>query len=230
MCACGWERSEVRLDVIWHEMPQFAIGLGNTIWLCTVSVTLSLLLGGLLVVPMMSRQRFVAGAARAIVDAGRCIPFLLLTYLVYFGLPSLGIVVDKWSAALITLVAYNTAYMAEILRGGWAHLPAGQTEAAHAFGFSGLTLFRRIILPQVLIAVGPVIGNQLIQLIKDSAFLSIITVPELTFAAQAVQSYYFVPFESFLFATLLYWALCGGVEWLVRRGERYAVLVRPPRA
>jgi len=220
----------VRLDVIWHELPQFATGLGNTIWLCTVSVTLSLLLGGLLVVPMMSRQRVVAGAARAIVDAGRCIPFLLLTYLVYFGLPSLGIIVDKWSAALITLVAYNTAYMAEILRGGWAHLPPGQTEAAHAFGFSGLMLFRRIILPQVLIAVGPVIGNQLIQLIKDSAFLSIITVPELTFAAQAVQSYYFVPFESFLFATLLYWALCGGVEWLVRRGERYAALVRPPRA
>jgi polar amino acid transport system permease protein len=90
-------------------------------------------------------------------------------------------------------------------------------------------LFRRIILPQVLIAVGPVVGNQLIQLIKDSAFLSIITVPELTFAANAVQSYYFVPFESFLVATLLYWALCGGVEWLVRRGEQLAAVVRPAR-
>src|SRR6478752_8835531 len=113
----------MRLDVIWRELPQFAIGLGNTVWLCAVSVTLSLLLGGLLVVPMMSRNRDVSGATRGIVDAGRCIPFLLLTYLVYFGLPSLGITVDKWSAALITLVAYNTAYMAEILRGGWAHLP-----------------------------------------------------------------------------------------------------------
>lgn len=219
----------VRLDVIWHELPQFAIGLGNTVWLCAVSMTLSLVLGGLLMIPLMSRHRVVSGAARAIVDGGRCIPFLLLTYLVYFALPSLGVTVDKWSAALITLVAYNTAYMAEILRGGWAHLPAGQTDAAHAFGFTGLKLFRRIILPQVLIAVGPVIGNQLIQLIKDSAFLSIITVPELTFAANAVQSYYFVPFESFLFATLLYWALCGGVEWLVRRGEKYASIVRPPR-
>jgi polar amino acid transport system permease protein len=183
----------------------------------------------MLMVPLMSRQRLVRGAAQAIVDGGRCVPFLLLTYLVYFALPSLGLTVDKWSAALITLVAYNTAYMAEILRGGWAHLPAGQTDAAHAFGFTGLKLFRRIILPQVLIAVGPVIGNQLIQLIKDSAFLSIITVPELTFAANAVQSYYFVPFESFLFATLLYWALCGGVEWLVHRGEKYASIVRPPR-
>ena len=219
----------VRLDVIWHELPQFAIGLGNTVWLCAVSMTLSLVLGGLLMVPLMSRHRVVKGAAQAIVDGGRCVPFLLLTYLVYFALPSLGLTVDKWSAALITLVVYNTAYMAEILRGGWAHLPAGQTDAAHAFGFTGLKLFRRIILPQVLIAVGPVIGNQLIQLIKDSAFLSIITVPELTFAANAVQSYYFVPFESFLFATLLYWALCGGVEWLVHRGEQYASIVRLPR-
>ncbi len=219
----------VRLDVIWHELPQFAIGLGNTVWLCAVSMTLSLVLGGLLMVPLMSRHRVVKGAAQAIVDGGRCVPFLLLTYLVYFALPSLGLTVDKWSAALITLVVYNTAYMAEILRGGWAHLPAGQTDAAHAFGFTGLKLFRRIILPQVLIAVVPVIGNQLIQLIKDSAFLSIITVPELTFAANAVQSYYFVPFESFLFATLLYWALCGGVEWLVHRGEQYASIVRLPR-
>jgi len=219
----------VRLDVIWHELPQFAFGLGNTVWLCAVSMTLSLVLGGLLMVPLMSRHPLVRGSAQAIVDGGRCVPFLLLTYLVYFALPSLGLTVDKWSAALITLVVYNTAYMAEILRGGWAHLPAGQTDAAQAFGFTGLKLFRRIILPQVLIAVGPVIGNQLIQLIKDSAFLSIITVPELTFAANAVQSYYFVPFESFLFATLLYWALCGGVEWLVHRGEKYASIVRLPR-
>lgn len=219
----------MRLGIIWQELPQFAIGLGNTVWLCAVSMLLSLLFGGLLMVPLMSRHRGVRGAAQIIVDAGRCIPFLLLTYLVYFALPSLGLVVDKWSAALITLVAYNTAYMAEILRGGWAHLPAGQTESAHAFGFTGLRLFRRIILPQLLIAVGPVLGNQLIQLIKDSAFLSIITVPELTFAANYVQSYYFVPFESFLFATLLYWALCGGVEWLVRRGEKLASIVRPAR-
>lgn len=218
---------KVRLDILWNELPQFAAGLANTAWLCALSMLLSLLLGALLMVPLMSRRKMISAAAQALIDSGRCIPFLLLTYLVYFALPSLGLVVDKWTAALITLVAYNTAYMAEILRAGWVHLPVGQTDAAHAFGYTGFKLFRRIILPQVLIAVGPVIGNQLIQLIKDSAFLSIITVPELTFAANYVQSYYFVPFESFLFATLLYWGLCAGVEWLVHRGERYASLVRP---
>jgi polar amino acid transport system permease protein len=193
-------------------------------------MALSLLLGALLLGPLMSRNAIVRRVAGALVDAGRCIPFLLLTYIVYFGLPSAGVVLDKWTAALTTLVLYNTAYMAEILRAGWASLPSEQTQAARAFGYSGLLMLRRIILPQVLIAVGPVIGNQLIQLIKDSAFLSIITIPELTFAANAVQSYYFVPFESFLVATVLYWALCGGIEWLVRRGEKWAAFVRRSHA
>src|SRR6266851_8804824 len=218
-----------RVDVILKEAPQFAAGLGNTMWLCGVSMALSLVLGALFLVPLTSQKPNLRRVAQAAVDAGRCIPFLLLTYIVYFGLPSAGVVLDKWTAALATLVLYNTAYMAEILRAGWASLPAGQTQAARAFGYSDFLLLRRIILPQLVIAVGPVIGNQLIQLIKDSAFLSIITLPELTFAANAVQSYYFVPFESFLFATLLYWALCGGVEWLVHRGEQYASIVRLPR-
>jgi polar amino acid transport system permease protein len=219
-----------RLDVIWKEAPEFAAGLGTTIWLCGVAMILSLMLGALLVAPLTSRRRVLKSAAQALVDAGRCVPFLLLTYIVYFALPAVGIVLDKWTAALTTLVLYNAAYMAEILRAGWAGIPVEQTQAARAFGYSGFLLLRRIMLPQVLIAVGPVIGNQLIQLIKDSAFLSIITVPDLTFAANYVQSYYFIPFESFLVATLLYWMLCSGIEWLVRRSERWASLVRRSHA
>jgi polar amino acid transport system permease protein len=219
-----------RGDIIWKEAGQFATGLGNTLWLCGVAMILSLILGALFLAPLTSPRRGVRGAAQGVVDCGRCIPFLLFTYLVYFALPAVGIVFDKWTAALATLVLYNTAYMAEILRAGWTGIAPEQIQAARAFGYSGFLLLRRIMLPQVLIAVGPVIGNQLIQLIKDSAFLSIITVPELTFAANYVQSYYFVPFESFLVATALYWALCGGIEWLVRRSERWASLVRRSHA
>ena len=215
-----------RTDIIWQEAPQFAVGLGNTVWLCAVAMVLSLILGVFCLAPLTSRRRGLRLAAQALVDASRCVPFLLLAYIVYFALPAVGIVLDKWTAALATLVLYNAAYMAEILRAGWTGVAPGQIEAARAFGYSGFRLLRRIMLPQVVIAVGPVIGNQLIQLIKDSAFLSIITVPELTFAANYVQSYYFIPFESFLVATLLYWMLCSGVEWLVRRSERWASLVR----
>jgi polar amino acid transport system permease protein len=219
-----------RADVIWKEAPEFAAGLGNTMWLCGVGMILSLILGALFLGPLTARNAVLRRASQTLVDAGRCVPFLLLAYIVYFALPAIGIVLDKWTAALTTLVLYNAAYMAEILRAGWTSIPAEQTEAARAFGYSGFLLLRRIMLPQVLIAMGPVIGNQLIQLIKDSAFLSIITVPDLTFAANYVQSYYFVPFESFLVATLLYWMLCSGIEWLIRRSERWAALVRRSHA
>lgn len=219
-----------RTDIIWKEAPQFAVGLGNTLWLCGLAMILSLLLGALLLRPLTSRGRYVRRSAQAVVDSGRCIPFLLFAYIVYFALPAVGIVLDKWTAALTTLVLYNTTYMAEILRAGWISIPPEQVQTARAFGYSGFRLLRRIMLPQVLIAVGPVIGNQLIQLIKDSAFLSIITIPELTFAANYVQSYYFIPFESFMVATLLYWALCGGIEWLVRRSEKWASRVRQGHA
>ena len=101
-----------RLDVISKEWLQFALGLGNTIWLCAVSMVASLLLGVLFVVPMMSRRRGIRVVAQSIVDGGRCVPFLLLAYLVYYALPGLGLRLDKWTAALITLVSYNTAYIA----------------------------------------------------------------------------------------------------------------------
>jgi polar amino acid transport system permease protein len=211
-----------RYEVLWAELPLFVAGLYNTVWLCAVAMVASILLAVLLVVPLMSRRRYVRAPVRALVDLARSVPFLLLAYLVYYGLPSLGVSLDAWSAGITTLVVYNTAYIAEILRGAWAHLPPEQTEAGHAFGFTGLLLFRRIILPQVVFAAGPILGNQLVQLIKDSAFLYVITVPELTFAANSVQSLYFVPFESFLLATLLYWGLCGAVELAVRRLERAA--------
>ena len=105
--------------------------------------------------------------------------------------------------------------MAEILRGAWsaaARLHPGRPSPSASTGFA---LFRRIILPPIVMAAAPVIGNQVIQVIKDTAFLMIIAVPELTHAASSIQSTYYVPFAAFIVAILLYWALCarsnGGV-------------------
>ena len=81
---------------------------------------------------------------------------------------------------------YNSAYMAEILRGAWSRLPPDYAAGrALSFGFHGFTLYRRIILPPIVLAAAPVIGNQVIQVIKDTAFLMIIAVPELTHAASS---------------------------------------------
>ena len=145
----------------------------------------------------------------------RCVPFLLFAYVIYYGLPSLGLRLDNWSSGLFALIVYNTAYMAELLRGAWRALPAETVEAGYAFGFEGFVLVRHIILPPVLFAAAPMIGNQVIQVIKDSAFLTIIAVEELTHAATVIQATYFIPFAAFISALLLYWVLCLGVEQVV---------------
>ncbi|GEP57871.1 amino acid ABC transporter permease [Reyranella soli] len=209
--------------IVWDQRGLLMSGLANTALLSVIAAVVSLLLGSALTPAMMSRRRAVAGAARAFVDAMRCIPFLLFAYIVYYGLPSLGINFDNWSAGLAALMLYNTAYMAEILRGAWAAMPREPIEAGTAFGFSGVRLFRRIVLPGLVLSAGPVVGNQLIQIIKDSAFLTIIALPELTHAASSIQSRYYVPFAAFITAVALYWGLClvveGGVNVLRRLAD-----------
>jgi polar amino acid transport system permease protein len=213
-------------EVVLGQWPMYLIGFLNTIWLCAVAAVLSLLLATMLTVVMMHNHVVLRRTAQAAVDSIRCIPFLMLAYLAYYCLPILGIRLSHWTVGLLTLIIYNTAYFAEILRGAWAHLPHEQEEAGRAFGYTRTKLFVRIIAPQVFLAAAPVLGNQTIILIKDSAFLMVITVPELTYMANHIQSTYFVVFETFAVAILLYWLLCTGVEAGVRRLERVAALRR----
>jgi len=197
----------LRMEIVWQEAPQFVTGLGNTLWLCIASMALSLVLGALFLLPLTSRRQNVRRAAQAVIDAGRCIPFLLLTYFVYFGLPGMGLVLDKLTAAVTTLVLYNTVYMAEILRAGWASLPAGQTDAARAFGYSGFALLRRIILPQAIVRMLPPFGSLLSITIKDTAIASVIAVPELMRQSETVAGQSFQPIEVYTFAMLAYFLL-----------------------
>jgi polar amino acid transport system permease protein len=198
----------------------------NTVLLSMTGLLLSLLLGVLLAAALMSSNRSVALSIRALVDAMRCIPFLLLAYLVYYALPSLGLNLNNWTSGLVAIVIYNAGYMAEILRGIWVRLPRDSIDAGTAFGFHGRNLYLRIILPQVVLAAIPMIGNQSIQVIKDTAFLMIIAVPELTHAASSIQSKYYVPFAAFISAVALYWAMCSIIEAGVRRVERIAEVRR----
>ena len=208
--------------VVWQYRGMLLTGFENTVIIVVVAAAGSLVLGALLSIPLMSPRAAVKAAATVYVDAMRCVPFLLFVYLIYYGLPSLGLRFDNWSTGIVALTLYNSAYTGEVLRGSWASLPKEQIEAGHAFGFSGWRLFRRIILPPVLFSALPLIGNQLIQIVKDSAFLTIIAVAELTHQATALQTTYFVPFASFLAAVALYWVTCVTIESTVGYVNRFA--------
>jgi polar amino acid transport system permease protein len=199
-------------SIVWAERGLMLSGLGNTVVLSALAGVCSLLLGALLSTLLTRPSGLLMRSARVFVDTMRCTPFLLFAYIVYYGLPSLGIRFDNWQAGLVALTIYHTAYMGEVLRAAWLAQPHAPIEAGQAFGYSGLQLFRRIVFPPLALASAPVIGNQVIQVIKDSAFLTVIALPELTHAASSIQSRHYIPFAAFISAVLLYWALCLVIE------------------
>lgn len=192
-------------EILWNHRAMILDGFQSTLVLFTVSAVAAFLLACLLALLMRTARAPLAASLRGVIDAMRMLPFLIYAYLLYYGLPSAGIRLDAWTAGFIALITYHAAYFAEILRGTWATLSTGQAEAARAHGFTSFMMYRRIILPQLVLRAAPVLGNQVIICLKDTAFLSIITVRELTAAASAVQSQYFIPFEAFIVAIGLYW-------------------------
>lgn len=204
-------------EILWNHREMILGGFKNTIILFSVSAVAAFLLSSLIVLAIRIGRGPFGRVVRTVVDGMRMLPFLIYAYILYYGLPSLGVRFDAWTAGFIALITYHAAYFAEILRGTWATLSTGQAEAARAHGFTTFKMYRRIILPQLVLRAAPVLGNQLIICLKDTAFLSIITVRELTAAASAVQSQYFIPFEAFIVAIGLYWVTSMSIEALVAR-------------
>ncbi|MFC2974314.1 amino acid ABC transporter permease [Azotobacter bryophylli] len=208
-------------EIIWRARGAFLDGFLDTLAIFLLAALLAFALGCLLVYGLEGRTGPTRRALRGFIDLMRMLPFLVLVYLLYYGLPQLGVRLPAWSAGMIALVLYHGAYFAEILRGGRTMLPAGQIEAAQAHGFAPGKAFRRLVLPQLLIRTRPLLGNQLILALKDTAFLGIITVQELTAAANSVQSSHFVPMEAFLMVILLYWLISIGIELLIKWSARF---------
>lgn len=204
-------------SVIWSVRQSFIDGLLATLELFIISAAAGLLLGLLLSYLTEYQQRGLNRVIIACVSLMRAIPFLILAYLLYYGLPELGISMEVWTAGLLALIIYHGAYFFEILRSQRRLFSTGYIEAATAQGFSRYRTWRHIIAPNILSSALPLLGNQLIICLKDTAFLSIITVQEITAAANSVQATYFIPFNAFIVAIGLYWAIGILLELLIKR-------------
>lgn len=209
-------------EMLWDNANLFAEGLLNTLILFAISSVFAFLLACLVTLLLEGHDNRRRRALRGAMDLMRMLPFLIYLYLLYYGLPELGIRLDVWTAGFIALITYHGAYFAEILRAARTSLSAGQAEAASAHGFVNSKMYWRILLPQMVLSSGPLFGNQLVCLIKDTAFLSIITLTELTAAANAVQAKYFVPLPPFVLVILLYWMVTLFVELMLSQLGRLA--------
>ena len=142
--------------------------------------------------------------AAAYIYVIRGTPLLIQLFLIYFGLPSLGLNLPAFTAGVIGLTINSSGYVGEIVRGGIEAVPKGQWEASKVLGLSYMHTMRFIILPQAIRNMLPAIGNEFVTLIKESSLLSTLAITELTMVGQQVRSVTYASFETFIIVGLIY--------------------------
>ncbi len=206
------------IDVVVRYAGLLAAATATSIAVTLGALAIGVVLGLALALTLRCHLAAARFTARAYVELMRGSPVLILLFLIYYGGPSFGLVLDAIPAGVGGLGLYAAAYFAEIFRAGLAGVHPGQVEAARMLGLPGRSILRRIELPQIVAFVLPPSINQAIIVFKDSAVLSIITVPELTKAASQISNETFAVVGPYLCVGLIYWI---AVE-IVAQGGRLA--------
>jgi polar amino acid transport system permease protein len=207
--------------VILEYMPFFLSCFLATLWLSGAGL-LGAFGTGLLACGMrIGRFKLLSRIAYVYIESIRSTPLLVQLFFFYFGLPSLGLRMSEASTGILALALNSGAYMAEIIRAGIQSVPNGQIEAAVSSGLHYFQRMRHVILPQAIGVTLPPMLGQAIVLVKDSALLSLISLPELTRAGQIMTSERFMPAEGFLtsaaFYLIIYYVLKALTHWSQRR-------------
>jgi polar amino acid transport system permease protein len=195
---------------VWHARDELLLGAWLTIQLSAVSMVLSLLVAVFGALARTSGPKWLQRMVACYVEFIRNTPFLVQVFVIFFGLPGLGLRLDANTGALIAMVLNGSAYTIEIVRAGIEAVNHGQVEAATALGLRRLQTFRSIVLPQALRAVFTPLGSQFILLMLNSSIVSVISADELTAAAQDIQSRTFRSFEVYMVTTAIYLVLSMG--------------------
>ncbi|SFL97014.1 amino acid ABC transporter permease [Variovorax sp. OV329] len=197
-------------------------GLACTLILSLLAMVLAFPAGILVALARLSRWRLLNWPATALVYGTRGIPLLMIILWVYFLVPLLiGRNVTGFTTMVCTLVIYESAFLAEIIRAGILALPKGQMEAARALGHSYLGAMWAVILPQALYNMLPSMLSQFVSTIKETTLGYVINVPELTFAANQINNQLLTkPFHVFAILAVMYFILCWSLTWLATWLER----------
>lgn len=188
--------------------PMLSSVVTATIPLAAVSFVLGLLMALGLALARLSSNRLLEWPSRAFISLFRGTPLLVQLFLIFFGLPQLGVRLSPWPAAVIAFSLNVAAYAAEIIRSAIISVPQGQWEAASTIGMNRATALRRVILPQAGRVAVPPLSNTLISLVKDTSLASSILVTEMFRRAQIAAAPSGAFLELYGVAALIYWAIC----------------------
>jgi His/Glu/Gln/Arg/opine family amino acid ABC transporter permease subunit len=196
-------------------------GLTTTIFISLISIVISMILGMLVALPSLSKNKFLSYFNIAYVEIVRAVPLLVLILWVYYGLPIMtGISFSPFVSGIIALSISESAFQAEIFRAGINSIRKAQWEAGSSLGLSFLNKLRFVIMPQAIKNILPAIGNQFVYVLKMSSLVSIIGIGDLTRKANELVVTTYRPLEIYTFLIFEYLILILIVSYFVRKLEK----------
>ncbi len=208
---------QLMIDSFW---PLLSAGLIFTVPLTLITFVLGILLGLLVALARLYGPTPLVALVRFYVWLIRGTPLLVQLFLIFYGLPSAGIVLDAFTAAVIGFTLNIGAYSSEIIRATLAAIPKGQWEAAYSIGMNWPQVMWRVILPQAARIAVPPLSNTFISLVKDTSLAAAVTVPELFQAAQRLASVTYEPLILYSETALIYLMFSSVLSTLQDRLER----------
>ena len=200
--------------------PLLSGAVRGTIPLSLLSFAFGLVLALLVALARLSSNRVLSGLARAYVSLIHGTPLLVQLFLIFYALPSVGVVIDPFPSAVVAFTLNVGGYAAETIRAAILSVPRGQWEAAATIGYDRTLTLQRVVLPQAVRVAVPPLSNTFISLVKDTSLASTIMVTELLRKAQeiAAPTYEFMALYSL--AAAIYWLICLVLSALQARLER----------
>lgn len=208
-------------QVIIEALPQLITGIKLTIFISIISSCLALIIGTFAALLRISNNRWAKNIATGYVEFFRNTPLLIQIYIYYRGLPNLGINLDPIACGILGLSFYTGAYITEVVRSGIQSIAKEQFEASRALGLSPFQTMYLIIFPQAIRIIIPPLGNQFINLTKNSSLVSFITVTDIFYAIYKGSVDDFRYLEFFIVGCLLYMCLVGFIALFVNLFEHY---------
>ncbi|MGL4285349.1 MAG: amino acid ABC transporter permease [Phreatobacter sp.] len=192
---------------VWAQADALLDGLLQTVWISAVAILLGVVIGTLCAIALTGRSRILSALARAYVEAIRNTPFLVQLFLVFFGLPGIGLRISAVSAGLIALTVNLGAYSAEIIRAGIEATHKSQIEAGASLGLTRRDILVHVVLLPALERVWPALSSQFVLTMLASSILSQISVEELTSAGALIDSRTYRSMEIYIVLAGLYLGL-----------------------
>ncbi|TAN11223.1 MAG: amino acid ABC transporter permease [Burkholderiaceae bacterium] len=201
--------------------PLLVAGVKFTIPLSILSFAIGLVLAFVTAVVRLFGPKPLVAIARFYIWIIRGTPLLVQLFVIFYGLPSAGLVLDPFVAALIGFSLNVGAYNAEVIRGAIESIPKGQWDAAYSLNMTRAQALCRAVIPQAARVAVPPLANSFISLVKDTSLAAVITVPEIFQAAQRIVAATYEPLVLYIEAALIYLVLCSFLASLQTRLERY---------